>query len=247
MTFSTDNLCCEPYYEEDGITIWHEDCRGRLASMGAEAVVITDPPYGSGYYASDNGSFSPDIAKALLAIGPMAVFGWPEKLCGLSAALGQQPDEWICWNPANGRTRGFNVQGLWRESEHIAVFGNGDWGQLRQPRRPTTTPMPDRDKRISGAIGDVRMGDVWTDPSPNLNPRQYHKRHHPNEKPLPVMERLVLALTEPGDTVFDPFCGSGTTLIAARNLGRRAVGIEIDEAHCETAVGRLGRPELVAA
>lgn len=233
-------------YESDGITLFQGDCRLFLAQFEA-AAVITDPPYGTGYYLGDDDSFSPATARQLSTMGKLAVFGWPEALCGVSVALDRQPDEWICWNPTNGRTRGFNLRGLWRESEHIAVFGKGDWGRLRQPRRPTTTPMPDHDKRIAGATGDVRMGDVWTDPSPNLNPRQYKNRHHPNEKPLPVMERLVLALTEPGDLILDPFVGSGTTLIAARNLGRRAIGIEVTAEHCETAVARLGRPELVAS
>lgn len=247
MTFSLKNHSCEPYFEGEGLTLYHGDCRGLLGTVDADAV-ITDPPYGSGYYLSDDDSFSPAVAEALLEAGKLAVFGWPEALSALCIAVEQPADEWICWNPTNGRTRGFNVHGLWRESEHIAVFGKGDWGRLQQPRRPTTTQMPCEGKRIKDdETGDVRMGDVWTDPSPNLNPRQYHKRHHPNEKPLPVMERLVLALTEPGDTVLDPFCGSGTTLIAARNLGRKAIGIEVEVGHCATAVGRLGRPELAMA
>jgi len=235
------------FFDEDGVSIWNCDCREFLP-LDSVAAVITDPPYGSGYYLSDDDSFSPALAAQLLEMGKLAVFGWPEALSALCIAVEQPADEWICWNPTNGRTRGFNVHGLWRESEHIAVFGKGDWGRLKQPRRPTTTQMPGEGKRIKDdETGDVRMGDVWTDPSPNLNPRQYHKRHHPNEKPLPVLERLILALTEPGDTVLDPFMGSGTTLIAARNLGRRAIGIEVDQAHCETTLSRLGQPELVLA
>lgn len=238
-------LLMKPFYDEDGITIYHGDCREILPTLEPADAAIIDPPYSTNYYASDDASFSPELAYKM--IGPLAVFGWPEALCGLAAALDQQPDEWICWAPTNGRMRGMNRHGLWRESEHIAVFGKGDWGRLRQPRRPTTTPMPEKDKRVKGDSGPVRMGDVWTDPSPNLNPRQYHKRHHPNEKPVPILERLILALTEPDDTVLDCFMGSGTTLVAARNLGRRAVGIEVEEEHCETAVARLGEPSLPLA
>lgn len=232
----------DAFYDTAGIAIYHGDCREMLP-LGA-AVAITDPPYGTGYYGSDDDSFGPEVAALLLEHGPLAVFGWPEALSGVCNALDRQADEWICWNPTNGRTRGFNRHGLWRESEHIAIFGKGEWGRLRQPRRPTTTPIPDKGRRVKGASGPVRMGDVWTDPSPNLNPRQYHKRHHPNEKPVPVMERLILALTEPGDVVLDPYMGSGSTLVAARNLKRRAVGIEIEEKHCVTAVERLGRLSL---
>jgi site-specific DNA-methyltransferase (adenine-specific) len=231
-----------PFHEEDGITIYHGDCRDLLPIKAT--VTVVDPPYGTGYYLSDDDSFNPSVVASLAEAGPLAVFGWPEALSAVCLSLGKRADEWICWNPTNGRARGFNRHGLWRESEHIAIFGKGDWARLRQARVKTTTPIPDTGRRVKGATGDVRMGDVWTDPSPNLNPRQLHKRHHPNEKPVPVLERLILALTEPGDIVLDPCMGSGTTLIAARNLGRRAVGIEIEEKHCLTAVERLGRPTL---
>jgi len=62
---------------------------------------------------------------------------------------------------------------------------------------------------------------------------------HPWEKPLSLIERLVRLYSNPGDNVLDPFCGSGTTLVACENLGRRSLGIEQDPKYVELARRRL--------
>ena len=62
---------------------------------------------------------------------------------------------------------------------------------------------------------------------------------HPCPKPLPLMCELIEQFTDPGDTILDPFAGSGTTLVAARDLGRKAIGIEISAEYAQTAVSIL--------
>lgn len=69
-----------------------------------------------------------------------------------------------------------------------------------------------------------------------------HNTLHPTQKPIMAILPLILAFSFVGDIVLDPFCGSGTTALAARTLGRRYIGIEIDRTHCETARKRL-QPE----
>jgi site-specific DNA-methyltransferase (adenine-specific) len=67
---------------------------------------------------------------------------------------------------------------------------------------------------------------------------------HPTGKPLRLVQRLVTLFSEPDELVCDPFMGSGTTLLAAKNLGRRAVGVELEERYCEIAATRLNQGVL---
>ena len=67
---------------------------------------------------------------------------------------------------------------------------------------------------------------------------------HPCPYPIALPTRCISAVTDIGDIVLDPFAGSGTTLRAAKDLGRKAIGIEIDERYCEIAAKRLGQEVL---
>ena len=67
---------------------------------------------------------------------------------------------------------------------------------------------------------------------------------HPTQKPLRLIREIIETITQPGDLILDPFMGSGTTLRAAKDLGRKAIGIEVDERYCEIAAKRLGQEVL---
>ena len=85
------------------------------------------------------------------------------------------------------------------------------------------------------------FGDVWTFPTVIPSRRL---GNHPTQKPEPLMEHLIGTLSRPGDTILDTFAGTGTTLIAARNLGRKAIGVELDERYCEVIARRLSQDIL---
>jgi site-specific DNA-methyltransferase (adenine-specific) len=220
-----------PYYADDLVTIYHGDCREWMPEAD---VIVTDPPYGTGAYATD----TVVLTGSMLASWPhAAVFGWPERLVALCMDAGRIPDEWVVWWPTN--KPGARTPGLSRESEHIAVFGKVDGSTVMRRRSPNATG-----RAIATLRGNdpdwARDGDVWRDPSPFAG--FLEGRLHPNEKPVSVMRKLALMM--PGDTILDPFMGSGTTLVAAKSLGRRSIGIEIEERYCEIAANRCRQEVL---
>ena len=84
-------------------------------------------------------------------------------------------------------------------------------------------------------------------PVPDVLDWQYSgNRLHPTQKPVQPLKTLIGAFTKPGAVVLDPFCGSGSTLIAAQELGRRFIGIELDEQHHRTASSRIAQREAAA-
>lgn len=196
----------EPYYQEDGITIYHGDCRDVLpVSPGC---FVTDPPYGlaerwtggtwfrKGAYAADNcqwDSAAPiDLVARLVESAPSIIWGGnyfalPPSRC------------WLVWHKTNAPKTMADVELAWTSFDRPA-------------------------KAFSAPCG-VKRG-----------------RCHPTEKPLDLMIWCLSFLqVEP---VVDPFMGSGTTLSAAKELGRRAIGIEIDERYCEMAAERLRQSVL---
>jgi site-specific DNA-methyltransferase (adenine-specific) len=242
-----------PYYEDELVTIYHGDCREILPTLDVDAVV-TDPPYGTGHYATDKTVLTGELmASCVQRYRTVMVFGYPERLVGLCVAAGVVPVEWVTWWPTNGAIRGTNLSGLWKESECVAIFGEHRTSELRQPRGKSSQSIAAADYApwtVRGGLNNRpadtamrRMADVWRDPAPGLafNARL---RQHPNEKPVSVMERLLIAT--PDGVAADPFMGSGTTLVAARQLDRRCIGIEVEERYCEVAVNRLAQQVLVA-
>lgn len=94
----------------------------------------------------------------------------------------------------------------------------------------------------SGAKHGVPMGDVWD--IPYLNPKARERVGYPTQKPVLLLRRVIELTTEPEDLVLDPFCGSGTTLVAAESLGRRSVGIDVSTEAVELAIARLQNPVI---
>jgi DNA modification methylase len=206
------------------------NCLDVRDEMNAAQVVITDPPYGTGRYALDEDS---TVIECLQPWARKAVFGYPETLCGWCATLGK-PDEWVTWWPTNKIIN--NRGGLRKEVEAIAI-----WGAMHErPKRPRT--MDSYARKMAAQVGHdpewCEEGDVWRDFAPGVGANG-HLRKHPNEKPENLMGKLVKLLTVEGETICDPYMGSGTTGVMAVRLARNFIGIERDAAHYKTACDRI--------
>ena len=196
----------KPYYEQDGITIYHGDCREILPSLSAD-VLITDPPYGVGKAAWDSAF---DVPWDLFGIASPVVAVMPG-VCNLLSCpreFGSLVYRWsFSAHLVNGMTRG-----------HL---GFGNWIPVLVWSQPGVS--------LYQKQSDCRAFAVGCDMKPD----------HPSPKPLNVMLWFLSRL--PGAVTVDPFMGSGTTLVAAKRMGRCAIGIEIEERYCEIAVRRLAQ------
>lgn len=203
----------KPYYDADGVTIYHGDCREVLLSeVGA---VISDPPYGINWVPRVNNRDSnwKDLSRSnlqrWLSFGPACFWGgnyYTDQLPPTEA--------WLIWLK---RPAGFD-----NDPRTYAVLEMAWTNFDCKPR--TMTHVWDGGKRQGEAINRAFL--------------------HPAQKPVEVMRWSILMAGKFSGPVVDPFMGSGTTLEAAKRLGRKAIGIEIDERYCEIAAKRLNQGAL---
>ena len=205
----------KPYYEHAGITIYHGDCREILPSVAAGAVV-TDPPYGIGSWSATGGN-SLSVSD-VEAINKWDVAPSPE-LLELIAAPGRPSVIWggNYFGDTLGRCRAPLV---WDKCIRGMHFADGEMAWTNFD------------------FGTLRILKL---PIASAGTKGW--RLHPTEKPLTVM-KWSIEQTRSSGRVLDPFMGSGTTLVAAKDLGRPAIGIEIEERYCEIAAKRLSQEVL---
>ena len=233
----------EPYWSDDQVTLYLGDCREVTEWLSAD-VLVTDPPYGIGYKAMPTG-WGPrrgrpsDLHRAIahddsFAVGataiamwgsrPMAVFAGQGSLAVTLAAVAgvTKQQRVVTWHKAN-RTGAFGARWL-NDVEFVVV------GVDKVLDHAASAVITVRAYVGNPAWDAARGGDGFL---------------HPTQKPVGGMETLI-AVCPPG-TVADPFAGSGSTLVAARNQGRKAVGVEVDERYAEIAARRLSQGVLMVA
>lgn len=217
----------KPYFQDDLTTIYHGDCRSLVSSLPV-GLTVTDPPYNVGYHYktyADNLTVA-DYQSLLLATcpPPCVLVHYAEDLCALSWTLEDIPNRIVAWVYPSNTAR------QWRG---IAWWGCGpDFSKDTQPYRNLN------DKRIQERMANgksARIYDWWE--INQVKNVSAEKTEHPCQIPEAVMTRII-KITD-GDLIIDPFMGSGTTLIAARRLSRKSIGIDIDESYCELAAKRI--------
>lgn len=213
-----------PYYEQSGVTIFHGDCREILPSLVFD-VAVSDPPYG-----------------VMLGIG--------KDMRGGSHGLAKEA--YASYTDSEEAFRDTVVPAISlavASSKRAAIFMAGHRVQLLPPAAA-----------IGGIFCPAAMGRhcwgfnsflpvLFYGKDPQLNrgdtasaiqsSAMAEKNGHPCPKPVQWMRWLVLKTSLAGETIIDPFCGSGSTLVAAKHLYRPAIGIEIEERYCEIAAKRL--------
>lgn len=209
-----------PYYQQDGITVYHGDWRDTSFFTDGAPVLVTDPPYGIAYRSGrygvlprsiqgDENTRERDECLAAWGNGPALVFG-----------------TWRVPRPAGTR-----MLLVW---DTMGALGMGD---LSLPWKPSHQEI----YVLGSGFAGPRTTDVLT--FPPVQSTAANGRLHPHQKPVDLMRALIKKC--PPGVIVDPFMGSGTTLRAAKDLGRQAIGIEIKERYCEVAVQRLAQGVLV--
>ena len=214
----------KPYYEDQWVKLYHADCYA--VNLPTCDLLLTDPPYelcatGGGigakrkYLADIDGEMDDGFDMEMLTDFPnWAVFCGKSQLQRLLAATGSRRWALVTWNKTNP-TPLVNANYL-PDTEYIVhAFQSG---------------------RLFGEYSDRSRFIV--------HPVEKNGFDHPTVKPLSVVSKMVRLGCQPMETILDPFCGTGTTLVAAKMSGRRAIGIERERKHCETAANRCAQDYL---
>ena len=214
----------KPYYEDEWVTLYHGDCLQITDWLDGD-VLVTDPPYGMAFdsgrvagrsrpIANDTTTATRDAALALWGARPWLMFGTWRQPRPEGTA------QVLVWDKTDGVGPGMGDLTSAFGTSHEDIYLGGKWPK-QVARRGSVI-------RTSYAMGNPN-GLVAT-------------TGHPTPKPVDLME-VLLAGAPPG-IISDPFAGSGSTLVAAKALGRKAIGVELEERYCEIAARRLAQDVL---
>jgi hypothetical protein len=240
------------YYQDEAVTLYHGNCV-EVLELVAPFVdhTITDPPYSRDVYVRASmpktkvGSGTPSRMGASIQKLAAGDIGFIDDLMRpVGVLIGALTKRWaVVFSDVESCH-------LWK----VALIE----GSMRYVRtgawvKPDPMPQMSGDRpcvgfepcTIAHASGPMRWNGggraaLWT----HNTSKGAERPDHPCPKPEPLMRDLVLEFTDAGELVLDPFAGSGTTLVAAKRVGRRAIGIELDERFCERAAKRIAATDL---
>lgn len=227
-------------------TLYLGDCRDVLPSLGSADAVVMDPPYelsdagpGKSHFGMSLNKFdSIDYKNIVSGFDQDAVFAALERVCQpfnmFCFCSNKQISAIMAYHEARGRSTTLVV---WHKT-NAAPFANGVW------RGDIEYCIHARDK------GAVFIGNAQEKKKVTEYPL-VSDDSHPTVKPLGLIQKYIRICSKHDQIVIDPFMGSGTTGVAALNLGRKFIGIEIDRKHFDTACRRVEdahrRPDMLAA
>ena len=216
------------YYSDDSVQLYHGDCRELTQWLDCD-ILVTDPPYGINLASgsmhtsgkkmrvskSVKGDESTEIRDAVIEL-------WQQRGSAIVFGSWRQPrpddvTHRLIWYKKNAFP-GFRTAAFYPAEEEIYLIGKGWIGKPAQ-NVITTVEM----RQGAGGLAAITG--------------------HPTPKPVGLMETLINKC--PPGSIADPFAGSGSTLLAARNSGRKAIGVELDESYCEIIANRMSQGVLL--
>jgi site-specific DNA-methyltransferase (adenine-specific) len=214
-----------PYYRDESVTLWHGDCREILPSVAPSSValLLTDPPYGIGYKPDGRGK----------NVGPHQ----GERIYG--------DDE--SFDPTSLLIYGNCV--IWGANYFAHLLPPGGWivwskAQDNRWSQGKASPRSLAEVAWTNLHKYVALYNCFWAGSPLYRHSERGRSLHPTQKPVELMTWVVDRYTKPGDLILDPYMGSGPVAKACHDLGRRYIGIEIEERYCEIAAKRLSQGVL---
>jgi DNA modification methylase len=240
------------FYEDDSCVIYHGDCREILPSIGPVDHVITDPPYSEHVHSKSRaGARVLDKDGFASSYFRDAEFGFDSLTPALRVFASRQIARLVLrWALVFSDVESSRI--WWRSLERAGLdyVRTGEWRKLNgSPQFTGDRPgvafeaisicHPPGRKRWNGG----GKAGAW-EHAVVKNRGGKDPRLHTTQKPEPLMVDLVKDFTDPCELILDPFMGSGTTLVACKRLGRKAIGIELEEKYCEIAAKRLAQGAL---
>ena len=235
-----------PYYSDDSVTIYHGDCREVLPLIPAVDLVLTDPPYSLSVASDHENKKGMGTRRLNFFPGDTEWDSMTDGVVGRIALAAPHANAIYVWcghrqfGPLVERleSQGFSTRFLvWRKACPVPAPPGVGW-----------------DSAAELCVYGFRSGRSWLPPTGTKVPNvidadsyrhgQPGKVDHPTQKPLPTATLPISYSCVEGGTVLDPFMGSGTTLRAAKDLGRKAIGIELEERYCEIAAKRCAQEVL---
>jgi site-specific DNA-methyltransferase (adenine-specific) len=242
-----------PYFEDDAVKLYLGDALEILPLIPTVDVVVTDPPYGETSLAWDvrvSGWLDRLPTSSLWCFGSLRSFMATSREF---AYTGWRLSQDVVWEKHNGSS--FHADRFKRVHEVAAHFYRGAWGGIyhEPPKTLDATKRTLRRKHRPPHTGHIEQSAYASeDGGPRLMRSVLYVRSahgsavHPTQKPEGILRPLIEYACHPNGCVLDPFAGSGSTGLAARQLGREAILIEKDERYAEAAARRLSQMELVA-
>lgn len=218
-----------PYFERDGVALYHGDARELVADLepGSAHLLLTDPPYGMSYKSTTGASIRGDS-------GTQAIRAFRSTLRDVDRALADDAHAYVFCHWASYPDVFDAIAPYWQLKNALIWdkrnHGPGDcFGDYGHDYEIAIFAHKGRRKLNGGR--DLAVRHEPTVP--------YRQRTHATQKPIELLAYYVEKSSHPGELVLDPFAGSSAVLHAAIRTGRRAVGIELDERHCESAAELL--------